>query len=199
MKTLFAPGCALKAYKPGSVAGVTEFLKEEGLIDGTYDLCCKSGQPVPEDTRLILCCPGCAHIFGGLPGVSVLSLWQALLSAPFPFPDYGGMEMTIHDSCHARERHSPEMQDSARALCGRMGIRLREPELTRDETPCCGGSAKDRALRKAMAERRAASLPLDDVVLYCTGCVRSFSVTGKRPHHLLDLLFREPTEGLTIP
>ena len=32
----------------------------------------------------------------------------------------------------------------------------------------------------------------------CTACVRSFSVTDKTPRHLLDLLFNEPTEGLTI-
>ncbi len=79
-----------------------------------------------------------------------------------------------------------------------MNIELVEPDHTKDETPCCGGSAKDYETRVKMAESRAKSLPLQDVVLYCTGCTRSFSVTSAHPHHLIDLLFKETTEGLTI-
>lgn len=198
MKTLFAPGCALKAYKPELISKMTAFLCEAGIIDGVYDPCCKSHQPIEEETRLIDCCPGCSHVFEQIPNVRVLSLWQVLLQTDFPLPDYGGQKMTIHDACHARGRNSSDMQDSARALCRRMNIKLIEPSLTRDETPCCGGSAKDIETRKQMARKRAESLPLDDVVLYCTGCVRSFSVTGAQAHHLLDLIFQEPTEGLTI-
>ena len=41
-------------------------------------------------------------------------------------------------------------------------------------------------------------LPAKDVALYCTGCVRSFSVTEARPHHLFDLIFGQETEGLTL-
>ena len=73
-----------------------------------------------------------------------------------------------------------------------------EPFLTKDEAPYCGGCAKSIETRKQMAFNRCESLPLDDVVLYCTGCVRSFSETKAIPHHLLDLIYNEPTEGLTI-
>ena len=198
MKTLFASGCALRAYKPELISRIMQFLREAGMIDGTYETCCKSGPAIEEETLLIDCCPGCSHMFGTFPDTQAVSLWKVLLDTDFPFPDYSGRKMTIHDACHARNRNSSEMQDSARALCRRMNIDLVEPELTRDETPCCGGSAKDCETRVEMANRRAGSLPLDEVVVYCTGCVRSFSVTPARPHHLLDLLFNEPTEGLTI-
>lgn len=61
-----------------------------------------------------------------------------------------------------------------------------------------GGCAKDHKTRVKMANQRAESFPLKDVVVYCTGCTRSFSVSSAHPHHMLDLLFNEPTEGLTI-
>ena len=50
-----------------------------------------------------------------------------------------------------------------------------------------------------MACERAREFPEKNVVVYCTGCVRSFSVTEVSPRHLLDLLFEQPTEGLYPP
>lgn len=198
MKTLFASGCALRAYKPELISKIATFLLEAGVIDGTYETCCKSTQTFDGETLLIVCCPGCSHLFGTFPNTHVVSLWNVLLDTEFSFPDYNGRKMTIHDACHERNRNSPEMQDSARRLCKRMHIDLIEPDRIRDETPCCGGCAKDYSSRVQMANTRAESLPLDDVVVYCTGCTRSFSVTSAQPHHLLDLLFNEATEGLTM-
>ena len=198
MKTLFAPGCALKAYKPYLISKMEEFLTEAGIIDGIFEPCCKSDFFIREETVLIDCCPGCRHMFSACSHIHPISLWKMLPDTSFPFPDYEGREMTIHDACHARERNSSEMQDAARVLCKRMHIRLTEPERTGNETPCCGGCSGDKKIRRQMACERAEELPMKDVVLYCTGCVRSFSVTEARPHHLLDLLFSEPTEGLTL-
>ncbi len=198
MKVLFASGCALRNYKPENVRQMTDFLKSAGLIDGTYEICCKEGPQSDEELTLIDCCPGCSHKFEAFPHVKVISLWQVLLDTDFPFPDYNGRVMTIHDACHARSRNSSEMQQTARALCKKMNITLAEPERTRDDTPCCGGCSGEYEARKEMANRRAHQLPQKDVVLYCTGCVRSFSLTEAVPHHLMDLLFEEPTEGLTV-
>ncbi|MBQ7455131.1 MAG: (Fe-S)-binding protein [Clostridia bacterium] len=199
MSVLFASGCALRAYKPRLVRQMADFLLSTGLADGEYTPCCKAPEPIEDGTTLIFCCPGCAQHFGErFPSVKIVSLWQVLLDADFPFPDYHGQRMTIHDACPARGRRSAEMQESARALCAKMNISLTEPSLTRDDTPCCGGSAPDPETRRQMALARAKELPEENVVVYCTGCVRSFSVTGVRPRHLLDLLYNEPTEGLTI-
>ena len=200
MKTLFAPGCALRHYKPDRISAISRFLLESGRIDGVYLTCCKSEQKINEAVTLITCCPGCSHVFESWsPDVNVLSLWKVLLKTDFPFPDYRGELMSIHDSCHARGRNSAEMQDSARLLCRRMNIELIEPEYTRDNARCCGGSAPDFETRKEMALRRAGEFPAKNVVVYCTGCTRSFSVTDIAPRHLLDLLFEEPTEGLYPP
>lgn len=200
MKTLFAPGCALNKYKPDLIEKITRFLLDASLIDGVYLTCCKAEQPAMEPVTLITCCPGCSNKFETHhPDCRVLSLWKLLLDTNFPFPDYQGICMSIHDSCHTRHRNSSEMQDSSRLLCSKMNIKLVEPEHTRDEARCCGGCASDYETRKDMAIRRAGEFSQSDVVVYCTGCTRSFSVTDVSPRHLLDLLFNEPTEGLYPP
>ena len=199
MKTLFAPGCALKAYKPHLIQRMYSFLLASGMVEGEYLTCCKLPGDIAEDTTLINCCPGCSHKFEtAFAHAFPVSLWKALLDSDFPFPDYHGQRMTIHDACHARSRNSTEMQRAARALCGRMNIELKEPAHTLDDARCCGGCAKGYEQRREMALLRAADFPERDAVVYCTGCVRSLSLTDVRPRHLLDLIFNEPTEGLTV-
>ena len=157
MKTLFAPGCALNKYKPELISKITRFLTDASIIDGVYLTCCKAEDTIEGDVTLITCCPGCSHKFETrYPDAHIVSLWKVLLDTDFPFPDYQGERMSIHDSCHARQRNSSEMQDSARLLCRKMNIELNEPEYTRDNARCCGGSAGNYETRKAMALRRAA-------------------------------------------
>lgn len=200
MRALFAPGCALNRYKPELIEKISRFLQEAAITDGDYMTCCKAEPEIDDATVLITCCPGCSHKFElKLPNAKVLSLWKVLMNTEFPFPDYHGARMSIHDSCHARQRNSSEMQESARLLCARMNIELIEPEETRDHAVCCGGSACDYETRKELAFRRAEAFSQNEVVVYCTGCVRSFSVTGVKPRHLLDLLFEESTERLYPP
>ena len=79
-----------------------------------------------------------------------------------------------------------------------MNITPVEPIHTRSHTVCCGGCASDPESRKKTALARAGEFPEKNVIVYCTGCARSFSITDKSPRHLLDLLFNEPTEGLTL-
>lgn len=197
MKTLFIPGCALREYKPELIARLTRFLMERGIADEVCTECCKSDAPIEEGAAIIDCCPGCSSQFERrYPGSSIRALWQVLLETDFPFPDYHGQKMSIQDSCRARNRYSQEMQESARALCRKMNIELCEPKYTRDQVRCCGGSAPDLETRRKMALRRAEDFPEKDVVVYCTGCARSLSMTAAAPRHLLDLLFEEPTEGL---
>ena len=200
MKTLFVPGCALMKYKPGRIADISRFLREKSMMDDLWMPCCKSDRRLTERVSLITCCPGCSHQFQMLyPDFPVLSLWKVLADSDFPFPDYHGARMSIHDSCSARNRRSFEMQDSVRWLCGRMNIQLVEPEWTKAAARCCGGSATDPESRRKMALRRAGEFPEKNVVVYCTGCVRSFSITEVIPRHILDLLYKEPTEGLYPP
>ena len=182
MKTLFAPGCALSRYKPGSIEKIGQFLMQRGIIDALYTTCCKESPGSDECLTIIDCCPGCSHLFERLyPNAVIVSLWKVLADTDFPFPDYRGEKMSIHDSCHSRQRYSAEMQQSARALCQKMNIILAEPIRTRKNTVCCGGCAPDPGHRKKMAYARAEEFPEKSVVVYCTGCARSFSITDKKP------------------
>ena len=36
-------------------------------------------------------------------------------------------------------------------------------------------------------------MQLDDVVVYWTSCITSMSIGSKKPHYIIDLLFREDT------
>ena len=198
-QTLFAPGCALREYKPELINRMAAFLTERGIVSGVFLTCCKADHAVQEPVTLITCCPGCEHMFRTrYPEATTISLWKVLLDTDFPFPDYGHEVMSIHDSCHSRSRNSSEMQSAVRALCGRMKIDLTEPEHTLDDARCCGGCAADPEVRRAMARARAEEFPADNVVVYCTGCTRSLSVTRVHPRHILDLLYGEATEGLTL-
>ena len=199
MKTIFAPGCALYNYKPDSIKRIQQFLLDKVFIDELSLTCCKECEGSDESMRIIICCPGCSHKYESFyPNAVIFPLWKVLLDIDYPFPDYNGEKMSIHDSCHSRGRYSPEMQDSARELCKKMNITLVEPAHTRDTAICCGGSLPDRESRIRMAQVRAEEFREKNVVVYCTGCARSFSMTNKAPRHLLDLLFNEPTEGLTV-
>ena len=200
MKCMFAPGCALRKYKPELVEKIYRFLGDRGIAEGVYTTCCKDEQAFSEKVRLIVCCPGCQSRFQrSYPQVEAVSLWKILEDTDFPFPDYHGARMSIHDSCHARGRNSSEMQRSARAVCRRMNIECVEPEHTGDQAVCCGGCSGDYETRRQMALARAAEFTEKDVVVYCTGCARSFSVTDVTPRYLPDLLFGEKTEGLYPP
>ena len=199
MKTLFAPGCALNRYKPGSIEKIRQFLLQRGLMDELFLTCCKESRGSDERMTIIVCCPGCSHQFKVLyPNAVIVSLWKILLDTDFPFPDYHGEKMSVHDSCRSRQRYSGEMQESARALCRKMNNALSEPAHSRETTVCCGGCASDPEDRKRMARARAGEFSEKNVVVYCTGCARSFSITDRSPRHLLDLLFQEPTQGLTL-
>lgn len=198
MEVLFAAGCALRAYKPDLISNMTRFLIDNGLADGAYLTCCKKESKFSEETKIINCCPGCSRKFEMLgTDVTTVSLWKILLDTEFPFPNYHGEKMSIQDACHARNRNSFEMQEAARTLCERMNIEIVEPKYTRDEARCCGGCSQDSlVIRERMAKKRAEEFPQDNVVVYCTGCTRSLSITDVKPRHLLDLLFDEPTDGL---
>ena len=200
MKTLFVPGCTIKSYKPELLTRVSGFLSDAGIIDEVNFECCKSHPKIEKNAVLITCCPGCSHQFEtDHPHLTVLSLWSVLLKTDFPFPDYHGERMSIHDSCLARNRNSAEIQNSARKICEKMNIKLIEPEYTGDNSRCCGGSAADLETRRKMAMDRAGVFQEKNVVTYCTGCVRSFSLTDVTPRYLLDLLFEEQTGGLYPP
>ncbi|MCU0292147.1 MAG: hypothetical protein MUF10_09190 [Thermoanaerobaculaceae bacterium] len=196
MRTVYAPGCALMLYKPELARKVLEVLRAElGDVD-EHLTCCKHEPGLPHGTRVVNTCPGCDRRYRQLyEGVSTVSLWEVLAeSRGFPFPDHGGATMAVLDACPTRDQD--RVHDAIRTLLSRMRITVVEPEKTRSRGTCCGDAfygALPVERVKAGMMRRAAEMPAEDVAVYCVSCCKSMHIGGRRPRHVVDLLFGEET------
>lgn len=196
MKNYYSPGCGILEYKPELAKKVEEFLKKEGKIADSYLTCCWDKPAFDETVIVINTCPGCDKRFRTwYDNTETITLWEVLLDCDFDYPDYGGMEMAIHDSCDTK--HLPSVLNAVRELLRRMNIKVIEPEQSGENATCCGesyrsgGASPDEV--RAVSTARAGSMPRKDVAVYCTGCAGYMRLGGETPHHLLDLLFGEET------
>lgn len=201
MKRVYAPGCALLIYKPDLAKKVLEFLDKDlgGIPEHT--ICCRHDPNLEKGTQIINTCPGCDRRFRQLyEGISTISLWEVLAeSENFPFPNYKGKKMTIHDACPTRTEERVHV--AIRKLLERMNIEVVEPEHTRTNSICCGDSFYGILPVEEVKEhmkKRAEEMPCDDVVVYCVSCTKSMYIGGKKPHYIVDLLFGEETEVSTF-
>lgn len=200
MPMVFAPGCALMLYKPDLAERLHAFLNGNVENMPMHMLCCRHEPGLPAGTKVINVCAGCDRRFRELyEGVTTVSLWEVLAeSKVFPFPDYGGAEMTVLDACPTRTQ--ARVHDAVRALLGRMNVRVVEPEFTRERGTCCGDSFYGVLPVEKVKERmalRAREMPREDVAVYCVSCVKAMHIGGKQPRYLVDLLFGEPTDAGT--
>lgn len=197
MKQVYAPGCGLMLYKPELANKVLEFLNEYLGDIPLHLTCCHHEPHLEHGTRVINTCPGCDRRYRQLyEGISTISLWEILADCDtFPFPDYKGIEMSIHDACPTRTED--RVHNAIRKLLKKMNIKVIEPENTRTKAVCCGDSLYGTMpveLVKERMKKRADEIPCDDVAVYCTSCIKSFHIGGKNPRYIIDLLFDEPTE-----
>jgi Fe-S oxidoreductase len=197
MSRVYAPGCALLLYKPElAEKALAALAAESGESVAEHLTCCHHDPRLAPGSVVINTCAGCDRRYRELyEGVSTISLWEVLAeSDSFPFPDYGGAEMTVHDACPTRTEE--RVHRAVRTLLERMNITVVEPKRTGTHAVCCGDSSfgivPDERV-KAQMRNRAAEMPCDDVVVYCVSCVKSMHIGGKRPRYLVDLLFAEET------
>lgn len=198
MKRVYAPGCALMIYKPQLAKEIIDFLNKGTVEIPNHLICCRNDPKLEKGTQIINTCPGCDRRFRELyDGISTVSIWELLAeSKTFQFPDYKGMEMTIHDACPTRNEE--RVHNSVRKLLGKMNIKVVEPKKTGRTSICCGDSFYgilpiDQV--KAQMKKRSQEMPCDHVVVYCVSCIKSMTVGGKKPRYLVDLLFNEDTES----
>lgn len=190
-------------YKPELGKKILEFLNKNFGNIPEHLICCRHEPKLSKGTQVINVCPGCDRRYKELyEGISTISLWEVLASCDsFPFPDYKGKEMAIHDACPVRTEK--RVHSSIRALLKKMNIKVVEPKYTQSQSICCGddfyGKLPTDKLKQQM-KKRAGQMLLDDVVVYCTSCIKSMSIGGKKPHYIIDLLFGEDTiPGITEP
>lgn len=196
MQYIYAPGCALMSYKPHLAERLQEFVQKKYGITDTILTCCFDAPALAPGTCVVTPCPTCVERYTKNPDCTAVCFLNDLADDDsFPFPDYGGAEMSIQDTCAARKQ--PEVLDAVRRLLQRMNIRLVEPEFTGRRARCCGqvfyGKLSEDKVEANM-KKRAFEMPCQDVVVYCSSCIMSMTVGGRRPRFILDLLFGESTE-----
>lgn len=196
MGQVYAPGCALMIYKPQLAIKVRELLNEDLSSIPEHLICCRHEPRLSAGTCVINTCAGCDRRFRELyEGISTISLWEVLAaSQTFAFPDYHGMEMTIHDACPTRTE--ARVHNAVRTLLDKMNIKVVEPKNSRDKAVCCGDSfygVLPVEQVKQQMQKRAAEMPYDNVVVYCVSCIKAMHIGGKKPRYLVDLLFGEDT------
>jgi Fe-S oxidoreductase len=196
MTRVYAPGCALLLYRPDLAVRVLAHLRAEEPSVAEHLTCCRHEPHLDPGSVVINTCAGCDRRYRELyEGVSTVSLWELLAeSDSFPFPDYGGVEMSVHDACPTRGEE--RVHDAVRRLLERMNITVVEARATRTRAVCCGDSFFGAVPEERVVElmkRRADAMPREDVVVYCVSCVKAMHIGGKRPRYLVDLLFAEDT------
>lgn len=197
MKQVYAPGCALLIYKPHLAKKVLEFLNENLGDIPEHLICCRHEPNLENGTQVINTCAGCDRRYRELyDGISTISLWEILAeSKTFPFPDYQGMEMSIHDACPTRTEE--RVHKAIRKLLERMNIKVVEPKNTRTHAICCGdsfyGSLPIKKVKEQM-KKRSDEMPCENVVVYCVSCIKAMHIGGKKSRYMIDLLFGEDTE-----
>lgn len=201
MKQVYAPGCALNIYKPELAKKILEFLNKNYGNIPEHMICCRHEPNLEKGTRVINTCPGCDRRYRELyDGISTISLWEILAkNETFPFPDYHGIEISIHDACPTRTEE--RVHTAIRELLKRMNIKVVESKNTRTDSICCGdsfyGTLPVEAVKEKM-KKRANEMPCDDVVVYCVSCIKSIYIGGKKPRYIVDLLFGEETKPGTF-
>lgn len=193
----FNPGCALSLYKPDMELRLLELLNAAYGPTKLHNICCRHDPLLPAGSRIINVCAGCDRRFRKLyEGITTISLWEVVDSLPdFPFPDYGGVHMSVQDACPVRD--NPAVHRAVRSLLEKMHIVLEEPRLHSGNTVCCGDVFYPHIPLEevhANMRKRAAQMPCEDVVVYCVSCIKAMHIGGRKPRYLADLLMGETTE-----
>ncbi len=195
--TYFNPGCALSIYKPELENRLLKFLNENYGEVELHKICCRHDPRLPEGSLIINVCAGCDRRFRSLyEGVSTISLWEMLAGmGAFPYPDYQGQRMSVHDACPVREK--TQVHQAVRNLLRKMNIDIVEAEFSGTRSVCCGDDSYPKLPVEQVQEqmkKRADMMPCDDVCVYCVSCIKSMHIGGRTPRHLIDLLTGETTE-----
>lgn len=218
-RRVFMPGCSLSSYKPELVSKTYELLKKRLPGTGLVLKCCGKptldlGQKDKFEERyleleeaiagtgadeVITACQNCYKTLQKYsPGLKVKSLWSVLseIGLDEEFKGKGkdsDLVFSIHDACPTR--YDSELQDGVRAVVGELGYEVKETQRSREKTRCCGfGGMVFPANPELGAEvMKTASKEAKEeyVITYCASCREAMARGGKKPVHILDLIFND--------
>lgn len=196
-KCYFNPGCALSVYKPESENKILKILQEYFGLVQLHKICCHHNPKLPRGSTIINNCAGCDRRFRSMyEGINTISIWEVLDSIDkLPLPDHTGLTLSVHDSCSFRSK--PQVHAAVRSLLNKMNIKIIESEFSGTKSICCGDNFYPTLPVDKVNEfqkMRASQMPCQDVAVYCVSCIKSMTIGGKTPHHMVDLLLNEPTD-----
>ncbi len=209
----YLPSCKFTGMLPEVSAAWKRFFA--GRADVTVTGCCRPTQKLLQegDTAIALCQTCMAITREASPQARVTSLFEYVLTLPdFPWPDYGGEEITVQDCFRAR--HDRPLQMAVRECLRRMNmvpVELEENcEKTRFDGAWLMNPVADRNLAIApvyfneIKENWARPLPeeeqvrlltahaaqyrTDRVLAYCNACLSGIKKGGAEGVHLAQLL-----------
>lgn len=197
MKYIYAPGCALMCYKPQLAERFKELAASRYGEMETLLTCCFNRPVLEAGTCILTPCTTCEQHYRKLyPDCRTKWLPEELLSwEEFSFPDYGGVEMSVQDTCSGRT--DDRYLTTVRKLLERMNIRVVEAARSGSKGRCCGQLLYGKQPLEKVEDYmkgRAAEMPCEDVVTYCASCSEAMALGGRTPRYLSDLLFGEPTD-----
>ncbi|WP_300746731.1 pyridine nucleotide-disulfide oxidoreductase/dicluster-binding protein [uncultured Bilophila sp.] len=218
---VFFPGCQLAGGRGAQVLSVYEHLRgslsggvglmlrccgvparwagEEGLFAESLAALRREWESLGKPRVIAACASCCKTLREAAPDMVVVSLWEVLdAECPFETPALTCCDeapvLSVHDPCSAR--HDEKWRGAVRSLLAKRGVRIEEPRLTGETTPCCGYGGLlwnvDPGLAASFAADRAAQLE-HDAVASCIMCRDRLAAGGKPSLHMLDVLL--PTEA----
>lgn len=172
------------------------------------------------DTCMVSVCHNCTAVFQELhPDVKVISLWEYILHhvEDFPYPDFGGVEMSLQDCW--RQYDNEAEQAAVRQLLCKMNIHPVELPQRHADTRYCGVStlrpapkrnlalAPNRFVKnatgffephspeeqKTLMQEYCKQIKTESIVAYCHYCAQGFQLAGQQHYHLCELLFKNLT------
>lgn len=214
MNMIYFPSCKFTAYSPESSRKIKEYLQTN--YDMKIAGCCRPGHKsvAKEDTVVYICNTCGAFCRESSAANQVISVWELLADDKnFIFPDYQHKKITLQDCWRSYDNLA--QQQAIRKILSRMNIDVLEMEENHHNTKYCGVStyeplpkqngelAPQRFIENAEGffsshtpeeqasrmKEHCAALQTDEVVGYCTTCIKGIDLGGKKGVHLLDLLF----------
>ncbi|MCL1798728.1 MAG: hypothetical protein FWG23_03195 [Eggerthellaceae bacterium] len=215
MRKVYYPSCKLNEWFPNTAQAATEYMEKRQ--DAVIGMCCRDEDTKagPDDTAVFNCNTCAIFLDEWSDAGSSISIYELIDGDQgFSFPDHQGKSMAVQDCWRSNDR--PEIHKAIRSLAAKMNIQIVELDESGADSVFCGEatmmpmppyypeyapdrfgkSLPDWAFQEVDPEERkekmrayAAAIPVDDVICNCAGCVFGILVGGKRPFHILELVF----------
>ena len=207
----YLQSCSYTAYNERRNEKIRDYLASKGVfICGCCHYC---GQLFKEGDTVLYICDSCVAVTEEVsPQVKTESLYSWLLKQPdFPWPDFGGKEMSVQDSWGFNIR--PELQHNVRECMKKMNIVPVEIEDNFEKNNYDGAgrykmpsARKMKMAPKFFGEKGKKILPVpdegieetmkkfasrhttDEVMTYSIGGKKGMITGGKEAYHILDLI-----------